>query len=166
MGLRDDAQLDFRQYGILDWLAERAEQLGFSYPTGEPLHVSACWPLCLVCTCLCKAHAPVRPLRLTSSGTDVQQSYLTQLQAGKDCLLQAPTGSGKTLAFLLPTLSRLDYTAAGAHARQVQQAACNTFRSCRLRSQSLSLCPSAVLYGAQCCTCDQPQRLQLCSALY
>ena len=35
MGLRDDAQLDFRQYGILPWLAERAEQLGFSYPTGE-----------------------------------------------------------------------------------------------------------------------------------
>ena len=40
MGLRDDAQLDFRQYGILDWLAERAEQLGFSYPTGKPLHYS------------------------------------------------------------------------------------------------------------------------------
>ena len=49
---------------------------------------------------------------------DVQQQYLAQLQAGQDCLLQAPTGSGKTLTFLLPTLSRLEYACAG-DARQV-----------------------------------------------
>lgn len=29
------ASLDWRALGVLEWLAERAEQMGFKFPTGE-----------------------------------------------------------------------------------------------------------------------------------
>ena len=58
-----------------EWLAQRAEQLGYLYPT------------------------------------DIQRKAYKALSiAGKDAVVVAQTGSGKTLAFLMPLLSRLDYS--------------------------------------------------------
>ena len=58
-----------------EWLAQRAEQLGYLYPT------------------------------------DIQRrAYEALSVAGRDAVVVAQTGSGKTLAFLMPLLSRLDYS--------------------------------------------------------
>ena len=58
-----------------EWLAQRAEQLGYLYPT------------------------------------DIQRrSYEALSVPGRDAVVVAQTGSGKTLAFLMPLLSRLDYS--------------------------------------------------------
>ena len=58
-----------------EWLAQRAEQLGYLYPT------------------------------------DIQRRACEALSIpGRDAVVVAQTGSGKTLAFLMPLLSRLDYS--------------------------------------------------------
>ena len=58
-----------------EWLAQRAEQLGYLYPT------------------------------------DIQRRASAVLSnPGRDAVVVAQTGSGKTLAFLMPLLSRLDYS--------------------------------------------------------
>lgn len=61
-----------------EWLAQRAEQLGYLYPT------------------------------------DIQRRAYEALSVpGRDAVVVAQTGSGKTLAFLMPLLSRLDYSRCG-----------------------------------------------------
>lgn len=93
-------RLDWRALGMPDWLAERAEQMGFKYPTGE----------CLYSTRSAFAAMPLHLISDRVSGAEVQRRCCSALQQGaRDVVAQSETGSGKTLAFVLPLLSALDY---------------------------------------------------------
>ena len=118
---------DWQGLGGLGGLADRAESLGFNFPTGA-LAAPRRWAAArrrrgaarcgrVGCTArpaprlppaqcpsaLLPAHAPVPP------PAEVQKRAAPVILDGDDCILQSETGSGKTLAFLLPALSLLSY---------------------------------------------------------
>lgn len=54
-----DSLADWREYGCPDWLADRAEKLGFRFPTGTTLHFCLCISAVLCCLCFVVVHVSI-----------------------------------------------------------------------------------------------------------
>jgi hypothetical protein len=137
VGSEGQTAADWKALGVLDWLADRAESLGFSFPTGESQEALYCGILLQAQQACCEqisfAHAascrsrhpiavlPFHSNRLLSPSSithpsrhlfvcaEVQKRAAPVIIDGGDCVINSVTGSGKTLSFLLPLLSRLSY---------------------------------------------------------
>ena len=107
---------DWRSLGVLPWLAERAESLGFRLPSGTTSESGrGAWlgsrGRLQRAPALGAARHPASPLARARRCpcAEVQKRAARVILDGNDAVVQSQTGSGKTLAFLLPALSLLSY---------------------------------------------------------
>ncbi len=102
---------DWQQLGVLDWLAERAERLGFRYPTGVCGGCLQTYKKLSVCVCHTRSCAFTHMFLPTFSPThtEIQKRTVPVVLDGNDTIIRSATGSGKTMSFMLPAISRLPF---------------------------------------------------------
>ena len=121
-----EATADWRTLGIPEWLADRAERIGYRFPTGEIAGESFTYVRCgMLSSCMeacmllfVQPHA-CRERSVWKHDThcadpctclaEVQKRASRVLRSGADAVVQSGTGSGKTLAFVMPLLAALQY---------------------------------------------------------